>query len=65
MKRVYNRADFKITFNSAFTGDRKPEYEGCPIYNEEVNTSYFEIYVKQKDVTPFVVTTTTSWLPML
>lgn len=61
MKRVYNRADFKITFNSAFTGDRKPEYEGCPIYNEEVNTSYFEIYVKQKDVTPFVVTTTTSW----
>lgn len=60
MKRVYNRADFKVVFESPFNGDRKPEYDGCPIYNEEVNTWYYEIYVRQNGVST-LVTATTSW----
>lgn len=61
MKRVYNRVDFKIAFDCPFTGERKAEYSGCPIYNEEINTWYFEIYVKQKGMSQTLVTTTTSW----
>ena len=39
---------------------RPAEYEGCPVYNEEVGAWYYEIYVKQGDVET-LVTTTTSW----
>ncbi len=60
MKRYYNRADFKVIFDLPAPASRKAEYEGCPIYNEEVGAWYYEIYVKQGDKET-LVTTTTSW----
>ena len=60
LKRVYNRADFKVTFDVPFEGTRDAAYQGCPIYNEEVNAWYYEIYVKQGDAERLVATTT-SW----
>lgn len=60
LKRVYNRADFKVVFNVPFSGTRKAEYEGCPIYNEEVGAWYYEVYIKQGDQQKLVATTT-SW----
>ncbi len=61
MKRVYNRADFKVVFDLPYNAEgRKAEYEGCPVYNEEVGAWYYEIYVKQGD-TETLVGTTTSW----
>ena len=38
MKRFYNRADFKVIFEMPTPESRKPEYEGCAVYNEEVGT---------------------------
>ena len=60
MKRVYNRADFKVIFDVPFSGTRKEEYKDCPIYNEEVNSWYYEVYVKQGEKET-LVTATTSW----
>lgn len=60
MKRFYNRADIKVVFEMPTPSVRKPEYEGCPVYNEEVGTWYYEIWVKQGD-SETLVTTTTSW----
>lgn len=60
LKRVYNRADFKVIFDLPFSGTRKAEYADCPIYNEEVGAWYYEIYVKQGE-TEKLVGTTTSW----
>ena len=60
MKRVYNRADFKVIFDVPFSGTRKDEYQDCSIYNEEVNSWYYEVYVKQGEKET-LVTATTSW----
>ena len=60
MKRYYNRADIKVVFNMPTPATRPAEYEGCPVYNEEVGAWYYEIYVKQGDVET-LLTTTTSW----
>ena len=60
MKRYYNRADIKVIFNMPTPATRPAEYEGCPVYNEEVGTWYYEIWVKQGDVET-LLTTTTSW----
>lgn len=60
MKRFYNRGDVKIIFNMPTPASRKPEYDGCPVYNEEVGTWYYEIWVKQGE-SETLVTTTTSW----
>ena len=60
MKRYYNRADIKVVFDMPAPATRKAEYNGCPIYNEEVGTWYFEIYVKQEGKET-LLTTTTSW----
>lgn len=60
MRRLYNRADVKVVFDVPFDGTRKAEYNGCPIYNEEVGAWYYEIYVKQGDYEK-LVGTTTSW----
>lgn len=60
MKRVFNRADFKVTFDIPFSGNRKAEYKDCPIYNEEVNSWYYEIYIKQGEKET-LLTATTSW----
>ena len=43
-----------------FSGTRKEEYKDCPIYNEEVNSWYYEVYVKQGEKET-LVTATTSW----
>ena len=60
MKRYYNRADIKVVFSMPAPATRPAEYEGCPVYNEEVGAWYYEIYVKQGDVET-LLTTTTSW----
>lgn len=60
MKRYYNRADIKVIFNMPTPATRKAEYEGCPVYNEEVGAWYYEIYVKQEGQET-LLTTTTSW----
>ncbi len=60
MKRFYDRADIKIIWDMPAPASRKAEYEGCPIYNEEVDTWYYEIWVKQGEKET-LVTTTTSW----
>ena len=60
MKRYYNRADIKVVFNMPTPASRKAEYEGCPVYNEEVGAWYYEIYVKQEGQET-LLTTTTSW----
>ena len=60
MKRYYNRADIKVIFSMPTPATRPAEYEGCPVYNEEVGAWYYEIWVKQGDVET-LLTTTTSW----
>ena len=60
LKRYYNRADIKVVFNMPTPASRKAEYEGCAVYNEEVGTWYYEIYVKQEGQET-LLTTTTSW----
>ena len=60
MKRYYNRTDFKVVFDLPFSGTRPAEYEGRPIYNEEVGAWYYEIWLRQGDVETLVATTT-SW----
>ena len=60
MKRFYNRADIKVVFNMPTPATRPAEYDGCPVYNEEVGAWYYEIYVKQGEVET-LLTTTTSW----
>ena len=60
MKRYYNRADIKVVFNMPTPATRAAEYEGCPVYNEEVGAWYYEIYVKQEGQET-LLTTTTSW----
>ncbi|MBO7230779.1 MAG: T9SS type A sorting domain-containing protein [Bacteroidaceae bacterium] len=60
IKRYYNRADIKVVFSMPEPATRESEYEGCPIYNEEVDTWYYEIWIRQgKEET--LLTTTTSW----
>lgn len=60
MKRYYNRADIKIVWNMPTPTTRNAEYDGCPVYNEEVGAWYYEIWVKQGEQKT-LVTTTTSW----
>lgn len=60
MKRVYNRADFKVVFDLPHTGARRPEYAGSPIYNEEVGAWYYEVWMRQGE-NERLLTTTTSW----
>lgn len=60
MKRFYNRADVKVIFDMPTPATRPDEYEGLPVYNEEVGTWYYEIWVKQGEKET-LVTATTSW----
>ena len=60
MNRYYNRADIKVVFEMPTPASRPAEYEGCPVYNEEVGAWYYEIYVKQGEKET-LLTTTTSW----
>ena len=60
MNRYYNRADIKLVWSMPTPATRPAEYEGCPVYNEEVGTWYYEVYVKQEGQET-LLTTTTSW----
>lgn len=60
LKRLYNRADFKVIFNLPHTGTRKAEYANSPIFNEEVGAWYYEVWIKQGEQEK-LLTTTTSW----
>ena len=60
MKRYYNRADIKLVWSMPTPASRPAEYDGCPVYNEEVGAWYYEIYVKQEGKET-LLTTTTSW----
>ena len=60
MKRLYNRADIKVVFDMGTPATRPAEYDGCPVYNEEVGAWYYEVYVKQGEKET-LVTATTSW----
>jgi len=55
---TYNTVDFKLVFKSKdpVVGD-----ESQPIYNEDVDTWYFEIFSQQDGSEPVLVTATTSW----
>lgn len=61
MNLQYNGVDGKVIFDMPFTGTRPEEYDGCPVYNDEVGAWYYEIYLAQEDCDPVLVTTTTSW----
>ncbi len=60
MKRYYNRADIKVVWSMPTPASRPAEYDGCPVYNEEVGAWYYEVYVKQEGQET-LLTTTTSW----
>ncbi|MBQ7820233.1 MAG: T9SS type A sorting domain-containing protein [Bacteroidales bacterium] len=61
MSRNYKGVDMKIIYNmeSAYAGEEKELWE--PIYNNEVETSYFRIYTQQEGEEAKVFTATTSW----
>lgn len=61
MSLQYNGVAGKIVFDMPFDGERPAEYEGCPVYNDEVGAWYYEIYLTQEGCEPMLVTTTTSW----
>lgn len=54
----YNEIDFKLIYKSK---DQNPDKPWEPIYNEDVDTWYFEIYTQAKDGQPVLCATTTSW----
>ena len=60
MNRYYNRADIKLVWSMPTPASRPAQYDGCPVYNEEVGTWYYEVYVKQEGQET-LLTTTTSW----
>ena len=61
MARNYKGVDMKIIYNmeDAYTGPAKEAWE--PIYNNEVETSYFRIYTQQEGEEAKVFTATTAW----
>ncbi|MBE6299486.1 MAG: T9SS type A sorting domain-containing protein [Bacteroidales bacterium] len=61
MARNYKGVDMKIIYNmnDAYSGEAKKAWE--PIYNNEVETSYFRIYTQQEGEEAKVFTGTTSW----
>ena len=58
LKTTSSGVDFKVIWNCAYSGS-KQAYE--PVYNDEVDTWYFEIWGQQNGKEPQLVTTTTSW----
>ena len=58
LKTTSRGVDFKVIWNCAYSGSKKA-YE--PVYNDEVDTWYFEIWGQQNGKEPQLVTTTTSW----
>lgn len=61
LKRHYNRADIKLVWDMPTPASRPAEYDGLPVYNEEVGAMYYEVLLQQGDAEPHVVATTTNW----
>lgn len=58
-KRTYNSLDFKFSWDCASTkNDSDPS---LPVYNEDVDTWYFEVYVQAQGEQPILCGTTSSW----
>lgn len=60
LKRTYNSLDFKLIWKSK-DQDAAKLAEGEPVYNEEVDTWFFEVYVEAEGGQPQLCGTTTSW----
>lgn len=54
----YKGLDFKLSFKMK---DRDVAHPEEPIYNEDVNTWYYKIYMQQEGDEPIMCTATTSW----
>lgn len=58
-KRTYNSIDFKFSWDCESSKNDADPY--LPVYNEDVDTWYFEVYVQAKDGEPVLCGTTSSW----
>ena len=58
-KRTYNSLDFKFSWNCESSKNDEDPY--IPVYNEDVDTWYFEVYVQAKDEEAVLCGTTSSW----
>ena len=58
-KRTYNSIDFKFSWDCESSKNDSDPY--LPVYNEDVDTWYFEVYVQAKDEEPVLCGTTSSW----
>lgn len=56
LKTNYKGADFKVSFKMA-----EPVTPETPVYNSDVNTWYYKIYMQQEGAEPTFCTATTSW----
>ena len=60
LKRTYNSFDFKLIWESAELSAEK-KAAGEPVYNDEVDTWYFEVWSQMEGGEPALCGTTTSW----
>lgn len=60
LKRTYNSLDFKLIWKSK-DQDAEKLAEGEPVYNDEVDTWFFEVYSQAEGQEPVFCGTTTSW----
>ena len=58
-KRTYNSVDFKFSWECADPTPSGDPY--LPVYNEDVDTWYFEVYVQAEGEDPILCGTTSSW----
>lgn len=58
-KRTYNSLDFKFSWDCESSKHDEDPY--IPVYNEDVDTWYFEVYVQAKDEEAILCGTTSSW----
>ena len=58
-KRTYNSLDFKFSWDCESSKNDEDPY--IPVYNEDVDTWYFEVYVQAKDEEAVLCGTTSSW----
>ena len=58
-KRTYNSLDFKFSWDCESSKNDSDPY--IPVYNEDVDTWYFEVYVQAKDEEAILCGTTSSW----
>lgn len=58
-KRTYNSLDFKFSWDCESTKNDADPY--LPVYNEDVDTWYFEVYVQAQGEEPILCGTTSSW----